>query len=272
MKTIAFFSLKGGTGKTILSSNIGWLLAEGGRSVLMIDLDPQGHLTQSFQVKPAKNQSSLYQVLIHEHSLAEAIVPTSHPRLSLIPATEEHLYLNNDLISKPWREWKLKDALSALYPFPYDLVIMDVGASLSLITYNALFAAQILVIPALPDLYSYFSLKTLFTFLEKTSQDFKYDFKMIWVLLNKLNNYRPLDRENRDALKKYYSKFLMPTMIREDMKFSQAARSQIPVTTYAPQSTAARDLKKVVQFLDRILSEPKPSENKNKEIGHERCL
>ena len=259
MKTIAFFSLKGGTGKTTLSSNIGRLLAEEGRSVLMIDLDPQGHLTQSLQGKPAKDQSTLYDALIHEHSLAEAIVPTSHPRLSLIPATEDHLYLSNALISKSWREWKLKDALSALYPFPYDLVIMDVGASLSLITYNALFAAQILIIPALPDLYSFLSLKNLFTFLEKTSKDFKHDFKMIWILLNKLNNYRPLDRENREALKKYYSKFLMPTMIREDLKFSQAARSQMPVTTYAPQSTAARDLKKVVQFLDRILSEPKPS-------------
>jgi chromosome partitioning protein len=261
MKTIAFFSLKGGTGKTALSSSIGWLLAEEGRSVLMIDLDPQGHLTQSLKGKPEKNQSTLYDVLIHDHSLSGAVVPTSHPKLALIPATEAHLSLNTALISKPWREWKLKDALSALYPFPYDLVIMDVGASLSLITYNALFASQILIIPVLPDVYSYLSLNTLFTFLEKTSRDFKVDFKMIWVLINKLNNHRPLDRENREALKKYYDKFLMPVMIREDLKFSQAARYQMPVTTYAPQSTAARDLRKAVQFLDGILSETKPPQH-----------
>ena len=172
MKTIAFFSLKGGTGKTTLSSNIGWLLAEEGRSVLMIDLDPQGHLTQSLQGKPAKDQSTLYDALIHEHYLAEAIVPTSHPRLSLIPATEDHLYLSNALISKSWREWKLKDALSALYPFPYDLVIMDVGASLSLITYNALFAAQILIIPALPDLYSYSQPEKPVYFFRENQQGF----------------------------------------------------------------------------------------------------
>ena len=259
MKAITFFSLKGGTGKTTLSSSLGSLLAEEGRSVLMIDLDPQGHLTQSLRGKPGKNKSSLYYSLIHEHSLTTAIVPTAHPKLSLIPATEDHLYLNNALVSKPWREWKLKDALNAMCPFPYDLVIMDVGASLSLVTYNALFAAQILIIPALPDLYSYLSLKNLFTFLEKTCKDFKYSFKMVWILLNKLNNHRPMDRENRDALKKYYSKFLMPVMIREDLKFSQAARNQMSVTTYAPQSTAARDLKKVVQFLDKILSQSKTS-------------
>jgi chromosome partitioning protein len=250
MNAITFFSLKGGTGKTTLSSSLGWLLAEEGHSILMIDLDPQGHLTQSFKGKPAKFQTSLYYALIHEHSLTQAIVPTSHPNVSLIPATEDHLYLNNALSSKPWKEWKLKDALSAMYPFPYDLVIMDVGASLSLITYNALFAAQTLIIPVLPDLYSYLSLKNLFAFLEKTCKDFKYNLKTIWILLNKLNNHRPLDRENREALKKYYHKFLMPVMIREDLKFSQAAMQRMPVTTFAPQSTAARDLKKMVHFLE----------------------
>ena len=76
-------------------------------------------------------------------------------------------------MSQPWREWKLKDALSAMVPFPYDWVIMDVGASLNLITYNALFAARTLIIPVLPDVFSYLSLKTLFTFLEKTSRDFQ---------------------------------------------------------------------------------------------------
>lgn len=257
MNAITFFSIKGGTGKTTLSSSIGWLLAEEGHRVLMVDLDPQGHLTQSLRGKPAKNQTSLYYSLIHERPLSGTIVSTSNPRVSLIPATEDHLYLNNALISKPWREWKLKDALSAMYPFPYDLVIIDVGASLSLVTYNALFAAQTLIIPVLPDLFSYLSLKNLFTFLEKTCKDFKYNFKMIWILLNKLNNHRPLDRENRDALMKYYKKFLMPVMIREDLKFSQATKHQMPVTDFAPESTAARDLKKVVHFLEKVGSQSK---------------
>lgn len=259
MNAITFFSLKGGTGKTTLSSAIGWLLAEEGHSVLMIDLDPQGHLTQSLQGKQSKNQSSLYFSLIHEHSLSGAVVTTAHPRISLIPATEDHLFLNNALITKPWREWKLKDALTAMSPFPFDLVIIDVGASLSLVTYNAFFAAQILIIPVLPDLFSYLSLKSLFSYLEKTCKDFRYSFKMVWVLLNKLNSHRSLDRENRDALKKYYQKFLMPVMVREDLNFSRATSHQIPITTYAPNSTASRDLKKVVQFLEKILSPPKPS-------------
>jgi chromosome partitioning protein len=257
MNAITFFNIKGGTGKTTLSSSIGWLLAEEAHSVLMIDLDPQGHLTQSLRGKPKKSQTSLYYSLIHERPLSGAIVPTAHPRLSLIPATEDHLYLNNALITKPWREWKLKDALSALHPFPYDTVIIDVGASLSLLTYNALFAAQTLIIPVLPDLFSYLSLKSLFTYLEKTCKDFKYNFKMIWILLNKLNNHRPLDRENRQALMKYYQKFLMPVMVREDLKFSQATKHQMPVSTFAPQSTAARDLKKVTRFLEEVLSQAK---------------
>jgi len=272
MNAITFFSLKGGTGKTTLSGSLGWLLAEEGHSVLMIDLDPQGHLTHALKGKPAKNQTSLYYSLVHEHSLLNAIVPGPHPKLSIIPATEDHLYLNNALISKPWREWKLKDALSTMYPFPYDVVIMDVGASLNLITYNALFAAQILLIPVLPDLFSYLSLKNLFTYLEKTCKDFRYNFRMVWILLNKLNNHRPFDRENRDALKKYYHKFLMPVMVREDSIFSQAIKQQVPVTTLAPQSTAARDLRKVADFLETILSQSTTPSLDTKEPGHERYL
>jgi len=252
MKAITFFNLKGGTGKTTLCSALGWLLAEEGQSVLMIDLDPQGHLTQSLQDQPVKGQASLYHCLIQEPTLLEAIVPTAHPNLSLIPSSEDHLDLNTALTAQPWPEWKLKDALSVLIPFPYDWVIIDVGASLNLITYNALFAAKTLIVPVLPEVFSYLSLKTLFNFLEKTSQDFHYDFKMIWILMNKLNNHRPADRENHEALKKYYQKFLMPVSVREDPKFSEAIKVHLPVTAFAPQSIAARDLKKVVLFLKSV--------------------
>jgi MinD-like ATPase involved in chromosome partitioning or flagellar assembly len=78
--------------------------------------------------------------------------------------------------------------------------------------------------------------------------------------MNKINNHRPADRENREALKKYYQKFLMPVMVREDPKFSEAIRHQIPVTDFAPNSIAARDLKGVVRFLLTIFPEtPNPN-------------
>ena len=128
---------------------------------------------------------------------------------------------------------------------------MDVGGNLNLITYNALMAANALVIPVLPDLFSYLSLKTLFAFLKKTNDQYQFDFRMIWVLINKMNNHRPLDRENRDALQKYYRKFLMPEMVREDPKVVQALRRREPITQYAPESIAARDLKKVARFIQK---------------------
>jgi chromosome partitioning protein len=257
MISIAVFSMKGGTGKTTLSGSLGWVLAEQGHRVLMIDMDPQGHLSQLFNVSPGKGQTKLYYSLIHEQPLADTVVATSHPQIFLIPATEDHFYLNSALLSKPWREWKLKDALQAMHPFPYDMVIIDLGANLSLSTYVSLFAAKILIIPVLPDLLSYLSLKSLFTFLDKTCKHYKYSFDMIWVLMNRLNSHRLLDRENRKALEKYYKRFLMPVVVREDLKFSEAAREQVPITTYAPQSTGARDVRRVAQFLETIISQSK---------------
>ena len=251
MHSLAVFSLKGGTGKTTLSASLGWILAEEGLRVLLVDLDPQGHLTHYLKAGPAKDQPTLFQALIHDQPISGAVVSTKNPGLHLLPASEENLYLNEALISRPWREWKLKDALEAAQPFPYDLVLLDVGGNLNLITYNALLAAKALVIPVLPDLFSYLSLKTLFAFLKRTAGQYQYAFQMIWVLINKINNHRPLDRENRDALRKYYGKFLMPEMIREDPKLVQALRRQEPITQYAPESIAARDLRKVAQFIQK---------------------
>ncbi len=251
MHSLAVFSLKGGTGKTTLSVSLGWILAEEGLRVLLVDLDPQGHLTHYLKAGPAKDQPTLFQALIHDQPISGAVVSTKNPGLHLLPASEENLYLNEALISRPWREWKLRDALEAAQPFPYDLVLLDVGGNLNLITYNALLAANALVIPVLPDLFSYLSLKTLFTFLKRTAGQYQYAFQMIWVLINKINNHRPLDRENRDALRKYYGKFLMPEMIREDPKLVQALRRQELITQYAPESIAARDLKKVAQFIQK---------------------
>ena len=161
MNSIAFFSMKGGTGKTTLCSSLSWILAEEGRSILMIDMDPQGHLSHFYKITPPPGRATLFGSLIYDQPLAEAILPTSHPNLFILPSSEELLDLNEALISKPWREWKLKDALDALRPFPYDMVIIDVGANLSLITYNALFASRMLIIPVLPDIFSYFSLKLI---------------------------------------------------------------------------------------------------------------
>jgi chromosome partitioning protein len=251
MHALAVFSLKGGTGKTTLSGSLGWILAEEGLRVLLVDMDPQGHLTHFLKAGPAKDQPTLFQVLIHDQPLSGAVVSTKNPGLHLLPSTEENLFLNEALISRPWREWKLKDALEAAQPFPYDLVLLDVGGNLNLITYNALMAADALVIPVLPDLFSYLSLKTLFAFLKKTADQYQVALQMIWVLINKINNHRPLDRENRDALRKYYGKFLMPEMVREDPKLVQALRRQEPITRYAPESIAARDLKKVARFIQK---------------------
>jgi len=252
MTSITFFSLKGGTGKTSLVGALGWLLAQKGRSVLLIDLDPQGHLSRSFDLPSSDGGVSLYEVLIQGRPLAEAVRPTTYPHLSIVPAAEGHLDLPTALFQQPWREWRLKDALTAMPTPAFDWVLLDTGANLNLITYNALFAGRNLIVPTLPEVYSYLSLKTLFSFLKKTEEDYRYRFDRIGILLNRLNNHRPLDRETRDALKKYYGRFLLPVMVREDPKVTEAARTGLPLPRFAPETTAVRDLTKVIRLLETL--------------------
>lgn len=272
MNSIVLFSIKGGTGKTTLSNALGWIMAERGHSVLMIDMDPQGHLTQLVNGKLKKGKTNLYYSLIHEQPLINAVVPTPNSNLFLVPATEDHFYLNNSLMTKPWREWKLRDALNAIHPFPYDLVIIDMGSSVNLMTYAGLFAAEVLLIPVLPDFLSYLSLNTLFNFLHKSCKDYKYSFKMIWILANKFNNHRPLDRENRKALKKFYGKFLLPLVVREDLRFSQATNQLAHITTHGLQSSAIRDLLKLAEFIESIFSIPKLQKDISQEVPDGRYL
>ena len=144
MNAITFFSLKGGTGKTTLCSSLGRLLAENGHSVLMIDLDPQGHLTQSLQGQPANKPNNIVSMPDPGAIPGGVDYPYFPPEAFFNSGHGGPSFLNTALMDQPWREWKLKDALSAMVPFPYDWVLIDVGASLNLITYNALFAAKTL--------------------------------------------------------------------------------------------------------------------------------
>ncbi len=252
MYTVCFFSLKGGTGKTTLCTNLGWLLAENGYTVLLIDLDPQGHMTQSIQPVSDRGSVTLIEVLTADRPLVKAVVNTPYARLFIVPANEEHLTLDTALIDQPWREWKLKDALTAMGPHPCDWVLIDVGANINLITYNALFSARTLIAPALPDVYSYLSLKTLFHFLGRTGRHYQYAFDRVWVLINRLNPHRPQDRKSREALKRYYARYLFPVMVREDPKITQAVQAQVPLPIFAPQAPAVRDMRRVTALWEEV--------------------
>src|SRR5215218_237223 len=145
MRTIAVMNQKGGVGKTTTTVNLGAALAELGKRVCLIDLDPQAHLTINYGVEPKPEQISMYDVLIEDRSILEATFKVS-ANVALCPSSIDLAAAEIELVSVIGRETMLKQKLeSAQHDF--DFILIDCPPSLGLLTINALSVADEVIIP-----------------------------------------------------------------------------------------------------------------------------
>src|SRR5947207_4112505 len=148
MRVIALMNQKGGVGKTTTTANLGAALAEAGKRVLLIDLDPQAHLTINYGVEPSADIVALYNVLIEERSILEAIHQVDQ-HIALSPSSIDLAAAEIELVSVLGREQILKKRLEAAQP-DFDYVLLDCPPSLGLLTINALSVANEVIIPMQP--------------------------------------------------------------------------------------------------------------------------
>jgi chromosome partitioning protein len=149
MRIIALMNQKGGVAKTTTTVNLGAALAEAGKKVCLVDLDPQSHLTINFGVDPTGDVTSLYDVLVEGQSLLAALRRLDE-RLALVPASIDLAAAEVDLVKVPARQTLLKqriDAAVAAGGLDFDYMLMDCPPSLGLLTLNALAAADEVMIP-----------------------------------------------------------------------------------------------------------------------------
>lgn len=236
-----FLNFKGGTGKTSLSASYGSRLAHLGRRVLLVDLDPQAHLTKCLGRDGAEVEKTLYHVLIHDEDLRSAVVPTSQERLFLVPSNLSLSATELSLAERTLRESRLKYALS-LVREEYDVVILDAAPTIGLLNLNSILAADEIIIPVLPDFLSYHGLKILFETLARIERDFLASFRSIFIVINRFNGSEEVCVAAREALETYYSDYLLETVVRECSAFSEASLRGVSIFEYAPQSPAAKDL------------------------------
>ncbi len=145
VRIIAFVNQKGGVGKTTTTVNLAAKLAERGRKVVLIDLDPQAHLTTFLGIPPDSIKRSSYSVLLREESLEEALIPV-RDNMKLLASELNLAAAEQELVSVMGRETRLRDAISQ-YSYKCDYVFIDCPPSLGLLTLNALGAAREIIIP-----------------------------------------------------------------------------------------------------------------------------
>ena len=156
-----FLNFKGGTGKSSVSASYGFRLAQMGVKTLMIDLDPQGHLTQCLGLDSSQYPKTLFSALVEKEDLERIIIKTDLPTLDIIPSNLNLSPTELSLFAMNSREFRLKRLL-ALVEKDYELIVMDASPSIGLLNLNAILASNDLLIPVLADFLSYHGLKILF--------------------------------------------------------------------------------------------------------------
>lgn len=234
---IAFANQKGGVGKTTSCVNIASSAAEKGLSVLLIDEDPQGNTTSGVGVSKKNIKYSTYEVLLGECGIAEAALKTSFDNLSVVPSTLNLAGAEFDLIDMDKREARLKTALAGIAD--YDLILIDCPPSLSLLTLNALTAADGVVIPMQAEYYALEGLTQLMLTIQKVKKLYNPSLTILGILITMFNGRYNLSQAVLAEVKKYYSAQLLETPIPRSVKLSEAPSYGEPINYHDKYSKAA---------------------------------
>jgi len=241
MRVIALANQKGGCGKTTTAVNLASALALNGKSVLLIDNDPQGHATLAFGFRERDFSLSTYDLYLTTDILVEDAFLEAGENLHLVPAGVELAAVEQALAREPDKEMRLRNNLrrSAM---PYDYVLIDCPPSVSVITFNALLAAGEVLIPVDPSTYSLQAVRkmreTLGVIREKKGHDI-----LPHVLMADFDTRPRFVRTLMAELETLYDGELMDTIIHHTVRFKEAAGLGTPVILLDPDSRGAVDFR-----------------------------
>ncbi|MEE8391449.1 MAG: ParA family protein [Anaerolineae bacterium] len=247
-RTIAISNQKGGVAKTTTCLSLGACLAEMKQSVLLIDLDPQAHLTVSLGVKPEKLRRAVDDALLGYTSLVSVSRESSILGLDIVPASRMLIVLDKILYGQKDYQFHLKRGLEAMGQDFYDFVLIDCPPSFNTLTLNGLAAADMLIIPVQCDYYAAYSLR--------------YYIKMIHQVREKMNpwlTYQVLvtmyDRRNKvcqvilDQMQRGLNSTLFETIIEIDTKLRESPAFSQPITLYAPKTRGTEQYRALAKEL-----------------------
>ncbi len=240
MRVISVINQKGGVGKTTTALNVGHALALAGHRVLLIDLDPQAHLTDCLGLHAYEGEGVDTVLLdggkIEEHSLAIRdnlrLLPAG-PRLGMFES-------ENSSATGVARGWRLKHAVGAMAEQRCDFVLIDCPPSAGLLTMNALMVSAELLIPVASDYLSLHGLSRLMPILDHVDKTLKRSAKR-WLVLTRFQRQRRLAREVQQKLYQYFPDNLMPTAIRENVSLAESPSYGQTIFEYKKRSYGAHD-------------------------------
>ena len=254
-RILAVANRKGGVGKTTTTINVATAMAAAGKKVLVIDLDPQGNASTSMGIDKKGSMPSSYNVLLGSCRLTEAVVWTEIPGFSIVPSSPDLAAAEIELVDVAKREFALKTAL-AKEAVNYDYILIDCPPSLSLITINALVAADAVIIPLQCEFLALEGISDLIRNINTIKKNFNPALSLQGVVLTMYDKRNNLTQMVEDDVRGFFGKKVYDTVIPRNVRISEAPSHGKPVLLYdfkCPGSQAYIGLTKEVLKREREL-------------------
>ena len=237
---ISMCNQKGGVGKTTSTINMGACLADFGRKVLLVDLDPQGALSAGLGLSHNEIDDTIYDVMLDSQtSIHSAIVHTDVAGLDLVPANIDLSAAEIQMVNEVGREHTLARALRPVMK-DYDFIIIDCQPSLGLLTVNALACSHGVIIPMECEFFSLRGLALLTDTVEKVAARINFDLEVIGILVTMFDRRTKHAREVMSRVVEYFDEKVFDTVITRTVRFPETSVAGEPITTWAPSSQAAK--------------------------------
>jgi chromosome partitioning protein len=247
-RIVAIVNQKGGVGKTTTAINLGAALAELGRQVVLIDLDPQGNSTSGLGFDVRRQRLTVYQLLSGEAVIDDVALPTSVPGLHLVPSDLSLAGAEIELATQPEREFRLRRALGELRG-GFGHVIIDCPPSLGLLTLNALTAANEVLVPMQCEFFALEGLGNLVYTVALVRQRLNPELRLGGILMTQFDARTAVAWEVVDQVRRAYPAEVFATLIPRNVRLSEAPSHGRPITVYDPSCKGAlayRELAKEV--------------------------
>lgn len=244
MKVVAVLNQKGGVGKTTTSVNLSAALARAGKSVLLIDLDPQANATSGLAIEKQELTKSSYTVLSGQDQANDAIVSTHIENLYILPSVPALAAAEQELVSVHGREGVLKNAIAHL---AYDYILIDCPPSLGLLSVNALAAADQVLIPVQTEYYALEGLGLLMQTIQRVQAGLNPQLSLMGVLMTMVDTRNVLSSQVIGEVRKHFGAYLFETTIPRNVRLAEAPSFGKTVFEHDKWSKGARAYKNLAK-------------------------
>jgi chromosome partitioning protein len=240
-RVIAIANQKGGVGKTTTSINLSAALAERGKKVLVIDTDPQGNTTSGFGLDKNELENSIYELMIGECSIDEAIqkdVVENLDGVDIIPSNVNLAAVEIELIDADQKEFILREAISKVKD-NYDFIVIDCPPSLSMLTVNAMTTANTVLVPIQCEYYALEGLSQLVHTVNLVRDRLNPELEMEGVVFTMFDSRTNLSLQVVENVKEHIQENVYKTIIPRNIRLAEAPSYGLPINIYEPKSAGA---------------------------------